>query len=93
MTIIRPTRRAAIAGAGAALVAAPARAQYPLHKPRFRAVLMAERGSGDHQSFVDAGKAYIAKIAPESDFAFDSITGTNAINDEFLAQYDVFIQL
>ena len=91
--IRRPNRRQTLAGAGAALMAGPAHAQYPLHKPRFRALLLAERASGDHQSFVDAAKAYIAAIAPQSDFTFDSITSTNPINDEFLAQYDVFIQL
>jgi type 1 glutamine amidotransferase len=93
MIFPRPNRRQALAGAGAALALSPARAQYPLHKPIFRALLLAERGSDDHQSFVDAGKAYIASIAPGSDFAFDSIDSTSPINDEFLAQYDVFIQL
>ncbi len=95
MPLLPLTRRQALAGAAAALIAdpAPAVAQYAERKPHFRAVILAERGSGDHQSFVDAGKAYIAKIAPENDFAFDSITSTSPINDEFLAQYDLFIQL
>ena len=89
-----PTRRQALAGAAATLATAPAaRAQYAEHKPRFRALILAEHASGDHQSFVDAGKAYIAKIAPENDFAFDSITSTSPINDEFLAQYNIIIQL
>ena len=62
-----PNRRKALAGAAAALFTAPtAKAQYAQRKPRFRAVILSEPGSGDHQSFVDAGKAYIAKIAPES---------------------------
>ena len=93
MSLLRPNRRQTIAGAGAAMIAGPARAQYPQHKPRFRALLLAEKASGDHQSFVDAGKSYIASIAPGNGFAFNSITSTNPINDEFLAQYDVIIQL
>ena len=94
MAVPLPTRRQALAGAAATLATAPAaQAQYAEHKPRFRALILAERANGDHQSFVDAGKAYIAKIAPENDFAFDSITSTGPINDEFLAQYNLIIQL
>lgn len=94
MTIRRPTRRQAIAGAGATLATSTsAFAQFAEHKPRFRVLILAERASGDHQSFTDAGKAYVARIAPQNDFTFDSITSTAPINDEFLAQYDLFLQL
>ena len=76
----RPNRRQALAGAGAALLTSNAAfAQYPERKPRSRILILAERASGDHQAFVDAGKAYIAKIAPQFDIAFDSITSTSPL--------------
>ena len=61
--------------------------------PKFRAVALAERASGDHQRFVDAARVYLDKLAAENDFAVDYITGTERINDEYLAQYKLFIQL
>lgn len=61
--------------------------------PKFRAVALAERASGDHQKFVDAAKVYLDKLAAENDFAVDYITGTERINDEFLSRYKLFIQL
>ena len=89
-----PNRRQALAGAGAALLTGNAAfAQYPERKPRSRLLSLAERASGDHQAFVDAGKAYIARIAPQYDIAFDSITSTSPINDEYLAQYNGIMQL
>src|SRR6185312_10602993 len=61
--------------------------------PKFRVVTLAERGGGDHQKFVDAAKVYLNKLAAENGFAVDYITGTDQINDEFLSQYKLFIQL
>jgi uncharacterized protein len=61
--------------------------------PKFRVVALAERVSGDHQKFVDAARLYLDKLAAENDFAVDYITGTERINQEFLAQYKLFIQL
>ncbi len=61
--------------------------------PKFRVLALAERASGDHQAFADAGKAYLNKLAAENDFTVDYITGTERINREFLAQYKLFVQL
>jgi type 1 glutamine amidotransferase len=61
--------------------------------PRFRVVALAERGGGEHQKFVDAAKIYLDALAAENDFAVDYVTGTEGINEEFLAQYALFIQL
>jgi YVTN family beta-propeller protein len=61
--------------------------------PKFRVVALAERGGGDHQTFVDAAKIYLNRLAAENDFAVDYISGTERINEEFLAQYKLFIQL
>src|SRR5260221_861560 len=74
----------------------PAGAQSPMgwpRPPRFHVVALAERGGGDHQAFVDAAKIYLNALAAENDFAIDHITGTEGINEEFLAQYALFIQL
>ncbi len=61
--------------------------------PKFRVVALAERASGDHQSFVDAAKRYLDKLAAENDFAIDYITGTERLNEESLSRYKLFIQL
>ena len=82
-------------GASATVIQGPisAGAQNSLPRPRFRAVALAERASGDHQSFVEAARVYLDKLAAENDFAVDYITGTERINEESLAQYKLFIQL
>jgi hypothetical protein len=87
------TRRQAIAATAATLVTAKLDAQYALPEPKFRIVTLAERASGDHQSFTDAARAHLAQWAPEAGFTFDNISSTIPINDEFLAQYDLFLQL
>lgn len=61
--------------------------------PKFRVVALAERASGDHQQFVDVAKVYLNKLAAENGFTVDYINGTERINDESLAQYQLFIQL
>jgi len=61
--------------------------------PKFRVVALAERASGDHQKFVDVAKIYLNKLAAENDFAVDYISGTGRVDEEFLAQYKLFIQL
>jgi uncharacterized protein len=65
----------------------------PQHVPKFRVVAIAEKARGDHQSFVDAAKTYLAKLGAENDFTVDYISTTDPINDEFLAKYQLFIQL
>jgi YVTN family beta-propeller protein len=61
--------------------------------PRFRVIALAERVAGDHQKFVDAATLYLNRLAAENGFAVDYITGTEPINEDFLAQYKLFIQL
>lgn len=61
--------------------------------PKFRVVALAERGSGDHQSFVDAARVELDKLALANDFTVDYINGTERINDKFLEQYQLLIQL
>ena len=61
-------------------------------RPRFKAIAIAEAG-GIHKPFVDAAKLWLDKRAAEENFAVDYIQDTNRINDQFLSQYQVFIQL
>src|SRR5262249_49866169 len=55
--------------------------------PKFRVVALAERASGDHQSFVDTARVYLNKLAAENDFIVDYVNGTERINAEFLSRY------
>lgn len=68
-------------------------AEAPQQPASFRVVALAEQGEGDHQTFVDAAKVYLAKLGAENHFTVDYITTTDPINDAFLAQYQLFIQL
>ena len=58
----------------------------------FRVVALAEKG-GIHKPFVDAAKLWLAKEADRDHFTIDYIENTDAINDAFLSQYKLFIQL
>jgi type 1 glutamine amidotransferase len=62
-------------------------------KPPFRVVAMAEKGGGVHAPFVAAAKEWLRQVASENNFTIDYIENTDPINDEFLAKYQVFIQL
>jgi type 1 glutamine amidotransferase len=61
-------------------------------KPRFKAIAIAEIGGG-HALFDVAAKAWLNKLATDSNFTIDYITDTKPINKEFLKQYQLFIQL
>ena len=61
-------------------------------KPAFRAIALAEHASM-HRPFVDAAIPWLDKLARENNFAVDYIEDTEKINDAFLAQYALFIQL
>jgi uncharacterized protein len=75
---------------GAAIAAGAAFAQQS--EPRFRVVAIAEKG-GIHKPFVDAAKVWLAREAAADGFTIDYIEDTNRIDDAFLAQYKLFIQL
>ncbi len=76
----------------AALLTAGPRSAARDKKVRFRVLALAERG-GIHKPFVDAAKIWLDKLSSENDFAVDYIEGTEKIDDPFLAQYNLFIQL
>jgi type 1 glutamine amidotransferase len=60
--------------------------------PKFRVIAIAEAG-GIHKPFVDAAKIWLAKEAVADGFSIDYIENTDAIDDAFLANYQLFIQL
>ena len=61
-------------------------------KPKFKVIALAEAG-GIHRPFVDAAKVWLQKLAAENNFSVDYIENTDQMNDAFLAQYQVFVQL
>ncbi|QDK82008.1 ThuA domain-containing protein [Spirosoma sp. KCTC 42546] len=64
-----------------------------LNKPRFRVVAIAEKNGGVHAPFVAEAKKWLDQLALENKFTIDYIDNTEPINDAFLANYQLFIQL
>lgn len=62
-------------------------------KPRFRVVAIAEKNGGVHAPFVAEAKKWLAQVASANNFTIDYIENTEPINDAFLANYQLFIQL
>lgn len=72
------------------LCAAMASGQVP--HPKFRVIAIAEKG-GVHQSFVDAARIWLEHEAVIGGFSVDYIENTDKIDEAFLSQYQLFIQL
>jgi type 1 glutamine amidotransferase len=77
---------------GLALICTNSNAAAQQSAPRVRVIALAEHG-GIHKPFVDAAKIWLARFATENNFTVDYIEDTEKINDDFLAQYNLFIQL
>ena len=60
--------------------------------PRFKILALAEAGS-IHRPFVDAAKIWLQKQSADNSYSVDYIENTEKIDDAFLSQYRVFIQL
>jgi uncharacterized protein len=60
--------------------------------PPFKVLAIAEAG-GIHKPFVDEAKVWLQKEAQAYNFTVDYIEDTKLINDSYLAQYRLFIQL
>jgi uncharacterized protein len=60
--------------------------------PKFHVIAIAEKG-GIHKPFVDAAKIWLAQEAVKDGFSIDYIENTDKIDDQFLSQYQLFIQL
>jgi hypothetical protein len=61
-------------------------------QPRFKVIAIAEKG-GIHKPFVDAAKVWLEREAMADGFTVDYIENTDKIDDAFLSQYKLFIQL
>jgi type 1 glutamine amidotransferase len=60
--------------------------------PRFKAVVLYENG-GHHIAFSTEAKIWLNRLALDSNFSITYIQKTDTITDEFLSQYQLFIQL
>jgi uncharacterized protein len=58
----------------------------------FKALVLTERG-GQHEAFVAAGLKWLEQAAAGNHFTYDVLNKTAPINEAFLAQYQVVIQL
>jgi type 1 glutamine amidotransferase len=61
-------------------------------QPRFHALVLFENG-GHHLAFTDAARPWLDKLAADSNFTIDYITGTDSITSSLLRKYQLFIQL
>lgn len=61
-------------------------------EPPFKVLVLTERG-GQHGGFTDAALAWLAGFAKENHFELTEINNTSKINDAFLANYKVIVQL
>jgi type 1 glutamine amidotransferase len=61
-------------------------------QPRFHALAITEIGGG-HALFDVSAKAWLNKLAADSNFTIDYITDTKPITKNFLKKYQLFIQL
>jgi type 1 glutamine amidotransferase len=60
--------------------------------PKFRALVLAERG-GDHEAFVVAALEWLNKFAAENNFEYTVINHAQEIDEAMLANYQEIIQL
>lgn len=75
--------------AAGAVMQGPAAAQ---DKPAFKAVVMAEAG-GHHIAFSRAARVWLDSLAEKNNFTADYISNTDKIDEAFLKQYQLIIQL
>jgi len=90
---------AAICAAVIALAAAPRGAksavtltQQRTPVPKFHVIALAEPNS-IHKPFVEAAKGWLSRESITDGFAIDYIPNTESIDEKFLSQYQLFIQL
>jgi type 1 glutamine amidotransferase len=89
---VRHSRLLVLVAIAAAIHALAAVVSAQQAQPTFKVAALAERG-GIHKPFVDAAKAWLAKEAVADGFTVDYIENTDKIDDKFLSQYKLFIQL
>src|ERR1700733_6225830 len=60
--------------------------------PAFRVLVLYENG-GHHIQYSTRAKPWLEKLAADSNFSIDYIQNTEKIDEKFLDQYQLFIQL
>jgi len=60
--------------------------------PKFKVIVLAEMGDR-HRPYVDAARLWLEEEAKAKGFAIDYIENPEKVNDAFLSQYQLFIQL
>ncbi|WP_346319253.1 ThuA domain-containing protein [Chitinophaga sp. YIM B06452] len=60
--------------------------------PRFKALVLAEPG-GHHIPYTSAAKPWLDQLAADSNFSIEYIQNTDLINEGFLKDFQLFIQL
>src|ERR1700760_914609 len=60
--------------------------------PRFKVIALYENG-GHHIEYSKVAKVWLDKLAADSNFSIDYIQNTDKIDDDFLSNYQLFIQL
>jgi len=66
--------------------------QQSVKPPRFKVLALAENG-GHHIRYTQAAKVWLNKLAADSSFTIDYIETSVPVNEKFLSQYQLFIQL
>jgi hypothetical protein len=61
-------------------------------KPKFKILAISENG-GHHIEYSKAAKVWLDKLAADNNFIVDYIHNTSPIDEKFLDQYQLFIQL
>ena len=59
---------------------------------KFKVLVLFENG-GHHIAYSTIAKGWLNKLAADSNFSIDYINNTDAIDDDYLGQYQLFIQL
>ena len=61
-------------------------------RPKFKVIALYQNG-GHHIEYSKVAKEWLNKLAADSNFSINYIQNTDSINDNFLSQYNLFIQL
>ncbi|RPD40017.1 ThuA domain-containing protein [Chitinophaga barathri] len=64
----------------------------PAKNPRFKVLVLAEPG-GHHIAYTRAAKPWLDQLAADSNFSIQYIQNTDLINEKFLEDFRLFIQL
>lgn len=73
-------------------LSSPATKKVIVKKPKFRVLALAEN-SGHHIQYSKVARVWLDKLAADSNFSIDYIITTDSIDEAYLKNYQLFIQL